>query len=428
MVPGNNAGSNNREPGDQRAETGNLQEADILDFVNDCICRVPYYRDLRKGEPVSSLQEIPFLTGGIIAGHSLVESQAFLRPGIKNGYIYSSSGTTGNPKFTFYSLEEFALVSRLLSRGYRARGLGNGDKVANLFVAGNMWSSFLAIEKALTALDVIQLPIGGTAEPELILYYLGAFSPRAVFGIPTQLVSLARLSREKNIPLHIPLLFYAGEHFNESARQYLTATWKTENFCSAGYASVDAGPVGYQCDCCEEKVHHLFARYIHLEIIGGEAVVTSLLRKAMPFIRLRTGDGAEWIEGPCRCGSPEPRFKLLGRCDNMANIWGCRLFYDDVEKALRQNNIDASLMQLRMTEQGEGEDFKELLTVMVESPAPGKDILPKLKESIYRCSSDLEDFHSLEWLADKIDIQFAAPGTIPRIKRTGKIRLFVDNR
>ncbi|MCP4155779.1 MAG: hypothetical protein GY757_49090 [bacterium] len=404
-------------------------QTQIVDFVNEAIEKIPYYNKIRKGKPVKTLEEMPFINGDIISAATPAGTGEFYRDDMICGYVFSSGGTTGNPKFTRYTYDEFDTICRLLAKGFTARGLQPGDMVANLFMAGNMWSSFMAVEKALETMEVIQLPVGGLAEPDMLLYYLQKFKPKAVCGIPTQLTTYAQMSAKKKLALEIPIVFYAGEHFNDSAKKILQENWKVEQFCSAGYASVDAGPIGYQCPHCKEKEHHLFSQYVHMEIIEGEAVVTSLLKKYMPFIRLKTGDSVELSkEGGCRCGSREPKFKLLGRCDSQINIWGCRVYSTDIEKAFSQNNIDASIMQIRLTWNREEGELLETLNVKVEGEPQASATIIKLKETMYKLSGDVEKTVTFDWLKDKITIAFVPPDTIPRVKRTGKIRTIIDER
>ncbi|NDE17589.1 hypothetical protein EBZ80_21950 [bacterium] len=137
------------------------------------------------------------------------------------------------------------------------------------------------------------------------------------------------------------------------ARQFIRSVAGTSYFGSAGYASVDAGPIGYQCRSCERGVHHVFTDHVHLEVLNGddngEAVVTSRIKRAMPVIRLRTGDLIEWIgstETPCACGSRDVRFRLLGRVDSQINVWGCRLFVGDFEKSLADAGLEGALFQI----------------------------------------------------------------------------------
>lgn len=408
---------------------GDERQVDVIGFINEAIKDVPYYRNVRKGMPIVRIEEMPFLTADDLARHSLLHSKDFVRKDFADGYVFSSGGTSGNPKFTVYTHAEFDEVAKMLARGMELQGLEPGDVVANLFVAGNLWSSFVAIQRALSFLGAVELPIGGMAEAELILDYLKKFKPKAVIGLPAHLVSLAQKMVEIGLELDIPLVFYAGEHLNRAAAKILKERWKTVRFCSAGYASVDAGPIGYQCLHCADGEHHLFSDRVVLEKVDGEAVVTSLVRKAMPIIRLKTGDCVEISDSrPCACGSNDVRFMLSGRCDNLINIWGCRLYLTDVETALEKNSVLAPIYQVTLeVAQKEGR-MSENMVICIEGAKAAEGMAAQIARDIYETSMDVKKTHPFDFIADKIIIRWVGHGSISRLKRTGKIRRVVDDR
>jgi len=401
----------------------------FIDFINDAILHVPYYRKVRNGKPVSSIDEMPLLTSEDFSQHTIFKSRDFLRDDISDGYVFSSGGTSGNPKFAFYAHDEFLEVGRLLARGINYQGLKKGTIVANLFMPGNMWSSFLAIEKALSFVGAIELPIGATSDSGLILEYLERFKPGAVFALPTHLVELADKTEEMGLKLDIPYIFYAGEHMNSQMRKLLERVWNTQKLCSAGYASVDAGPIGYQCAYCEDREHHLFSDLIQLEVIDGEGVVTSMIRKSMPVIRFRTGDRIEMSDKKmCRCGSSDPKFILLGRCDGQINIWGCRLFLEDIERALQNCGVTSPLWQVVIDSIAEGGSVSENIKISIEEEPGSAKSVERIKKEIYNHSIDVRKTHPQDSVMSKIYIEFLEKNKIPRIGRTGKIKRVMDRR
>lgn len=346
---------------------------------------------------------------------------AFERTPHPPGYIFSSGGTTGEPKYVHFSYEEFDFVSDMLAKNFRAQGIRPGMKVANLFVAGNLWSSFMAVEKALEKIGVVQLPIGGMCSEENIGMYLKKFSPDVVMGIPSMLVKNAEFFEEKGLELNIPMVFYAGEALSEPRREYLARTWGTKHFGSAGYASVDAGVIGFQCSHCGPGEHHLFSDLIDMKIVDGEAVVSSLYRSSLPIRNYRTGDRVEMIAA-CTCGDSSPRFKLLGRADNLLMIWSCRIQLEEIEKSLRDLDPGILSYQVVMTE----ENTKEILSLYYEKNIHLRE--ETLLLNLYQNSRDLRDTISLEDISSRLRIVPVEQGMIPRNSRTGKISIVVDKR
>ncbi len=340
------------------------------------------------------------------------------------GYIFSSGGTTGEPKYVHFSYEEFDFMSDMLADNFKRQGVKENMIVANLFVAGNLWSSFLAVEKALEKIGAIQLPIGGICSPENILLYLKKFKPDVVMGIPSMLLMNAEFMLSKNETLEIPMVFYAGEALSGIRKEYLTQAWGTTYFGSAGYASVDAGVIGYQCRECGPGEHHLFTDMIDLKIIENEGVVTSVLRESMPIKNYQTGDMIEWIKN-CDCGSQDKRFKLLGRIDNVIQIWSCRIVIDDIESVMNQYGF--LTFQLKIHESREAYVVKEKLTICFEISNQEFDSELFLFD-IYNKSRDVKDTISFENFKKDIILDSCKSGSISRNPRTGKIRLLVDER
>ena len=343
-----------------------------------------------------------------------------------NGYIFSSGGTTGEPKFVHFSYQEFDFMTDMLATNLRAQGVEKGMTVANLFVAGNLWSSFMAVEKALEKIGAIQLPIGGLCSLDNIQMYLKKFKPQVVMGIPSLLVLNAEHGDNLGADITIPKVFYAGEALSEMRQEYLQRVWKTESFCSAGYASVDAGVIGYQCSHCLPGEHHLFSDLVDLKIVDDEAIITSICRNTLPIVNYRSGDRVEWISD-CACGRKDKRFKLMGRIDNVIQIWSCRLLVMDIEKSLQEMHNDVHTYQIIVRETREANVVREKLELHYEKHGEPLDS-EVLMETIYRHSRDLKDTISYDDFKKEIILVHTEPGKIGRNGRTGKISLVLDQR
>lgn len=340
------------------------------------------------------------------------------------GYIFSSGGTTGDPKFVHFSYEEFDFMSDMLAQNLKEQGVEKGMVVANLFVAGNLWSSFLCVDKALEKIGAVQLPIGGMCSNENILFYLKKFKPQVVLGIPSMLVMYAEFMAKNHEALSIPFVFYAGEALSSNRQEYLASVWGTKFFGSAGYASVDAGVIGYQCSYSGPGEHHVFSHLVKLEIIEDEGVVTSLARDTMPVQNYRTGDRMEWI-GPCKCGSSDKRFKLLGRIDNVIQIWSCRMLSNDVEASFQKFGV--LTFQIKISESREANVVREKLTLSYEKVASEIDHDLFLLD-LYERSRDVRDTISFMDFKKDLILEALNQGQLPRNPRTGKISTVLDQR
>lgn len=411
------------------APGGGRDEEDVAGLLEYARARSPYYRRrLRPGPAGLRLGKAPLLTKEDLYAHTPPRPPRLLTgPAQEPSLIFASGGSTGRPKFSFYAKTEFELTGRWLAWGLRRAGLEEKDVVANLFVAGNLWSSFLAVAQALENINLVHLPIGGTTPPEQILDYLRTFKADVLIGLPSTILDICRKIEEGAKAPSIRKIFYAGEHASPEACRYWKRVLKAKLVRSAGYASVDAGLIGYACSRSGPAQHHVAEGLVKVEIIDGEIVVTNLKRRWMPVIRYRSGDLGRWIKRPCPCGDPAPVFELLGRCDDRVNVGGAHLDLSDVSRAVASCRGLSLLHQVVLEKTGR----RERLIVQVErAGAPKKNeaaISRALSSALLEYSSELRDSVSRGWL-EKPAVKILPPGGLPRQGRTGKLRRLLDRR
>lgn len=112
------------------------------------------------------------------------------------------------------------------------------------------------------------------------------------------------------------------------------------------YAASTAGELAAECDCGMGL--HVSADRIILETVNpdtqemlgpgeeGELVMTNLVRRAIPRIRIRISDVASLLpDEPCPCGRTLPKMsKVRGRMVQVIDIKGKKFFPIDVEEVL----------------------------------------------------------------------------------------------
>ncbi|MGV8123898.1 MAG: acyl-CoA reductase [Candidatus Xenobiia bacterium LiM19] len=400
----------------------------------------PYYRRAFKDIEPLTIERVPFLTKEDIYRNTPPESSDLLTAPLGGAYVFASGGSTGAPKFGYYSYDEFDMVAAMLKGVYETAGITGKDTVANLFFAGSLWTSFLAATMALGKIGCISLPVAGNAEMELIVKYLSLFRPNVLIGSPSVLAQVAEAYISGDSPpLSVDRILYGGEHMSPSLRRFFSEKLGVKNIVSAGYASVDGGVIGFQCDCCEGGVHHLLESYQHLEIIDeeqgetvpggeeGEIVVTSLSRTLMPVIRYRTGDRGRLIERECRCGRRERLFELMGRCDDVIRVCAMNIYPGDIEPFLIDEKGLSSHFQLIADER----DGRDCFSVLVESCDTDSDAFAcralALRNEILSQNPELELVIREGWLSS-FTVEVVSPGAIPRVKRTGKLKIVIDRR
>lgn len=403
----------------------------------------PFHQRRMKGldlEAGDALERLPLMSKDDVYRFSPPQGTDLMTGPTVDAVVFASGGSTGQPKFSYYTNDEFRRVTEVLARLLTQAGLARGDRVGNLFIAGQLWSSFVAVHDALSRVDCLNLPIGGHSGLPALVEYLRTFRVNVIIGLPSMILELAHHVQEHRVDdLRIEKVFYGGEHVSDEMREFLGKALGTKVVRSAGYASVDAGTIGYQCSAAVSSVHHLCEGHQLLELLHpetgqpvsgndpGEIVVTSLERHLMPMIRYRTGDLARRVEGPCPCGSRDQRFELLGRCDDRLQIGGARIVIPDISRALAGVPGTSPLFQLEASAQGS----RERLTLRVELSsklARGVRALEKtIREAVLAASEDLRLAVQRGWLKH-FSIETCDPGGIPRLPRTRKVRTVIDRR
>ncbi len=389
---------------------------------------------------LNSFRALPFLEKRHVLENTPPESEALMTSKAKRGIYFASGGSTGQPKYVFYDQHEYEHTCRMLAYAYEAAGLGENDVIANLFVAGNLWSSWLSVEKAIAYTKAISVPTGSNLAMENLLKYMKDFSVTSIIGLPSFLIKLAEYVESAGEKLPIRRIFYGGEYVGDEMVAYFKKVFPKCEVKSAGYATADAGVIGFQCEHLSKGQHHLFAYSQHIEFVDpetgkpvkegeiGELIVTSLNKKQMPIIRYRVGDLGRWILKPCSCGRKEPVSEILGRCDDRIHAGGAHIFVNDIQNAI--GLVKDLSFNFRVII--EKPSHKDKLTIEAElksdkSMSKSKDLEAQLRAALYEKCEDLKESVKMGWL-DEPAIKFLPPNSIERIKRTGKIKVVVDKR
>jgi len=396
-----------------------------------------YYSEIKSDIlTLRDFEKLPLLEKNHILGNTPPESSALFTSKPVRGIYFASGGSTGQPKYVFYDQHEYEHTVRMLAYAYEAAGLNENDVIANLFVAGNLWSSWLSVEKAIAYTKATSLPVGSNLPIENIVGYLKHFRVTAIIGLPSFLIKLAEYVDLNKIKLNISKIFYGGEYVGDEMISYFKKVFNGAIVKSAGYASADAGVIGFQCSHLNKGMHHLFAQSQYIEFVDskmkpvkpgeiGEVLVTCLNKKKMPIIRYRLGDLGRWVFGRCKCRRPEPLFEILGRCDDRIHAGGAHIFVSDIQNAIGRVPSLSFNFQIVIYKKG----VRDYLEIYVESKkgADTTGASEKLYDMIMKNCEDLKESIRMGWI-DKPLIKIVPSDTIERIKRTGKIKKVIDKR
>lgn len=383
------------------------------------------------------LSTIPILTKDDLVANSPPESEALLTGPLASAYLFRSGGTTGAPKFSPFSVAEFRRFVDVFKRTYGAAGLMPDDRVANLFVCGSLYASFLFVNRLIEETGCLNLPFTANATPKTVSATLERFDVNVLMGIPSWLLEVVSALS----PLaagRVTKVFYAGENLYPEEREWLHSRLPNlQILASGGYGAVDSGLMAYQCRASDGAIHHVIADHVILELVDPETcrpvsegepgmlLVTTLDRHLMPLIRYKIGDVGRWLEGECPCGRTMPRFELLGRGDDTLRIGIATVGIEEVLPAIAQVPGLSTHAQIVK----ERRDRKDQLTVRVERKPDAPDDSVTLAEALAEhLRLQKPDFAKLEdsgyvW---PLHIEVLDPGGIGRVAVTGKIRRVVD--
>jgi phenylacetate-coenzyme A ligase PaaK-like adenylate-forming protein len=231
----------------------------------------------------------------------------------------------------------------------------------------------------------------------------------------------------------IQKVFFGGEHLQEDERAWLRDRLPNLSIlASAGYGAVDTGIMAFQCPHSEGSDHHVHADHVWMEIVDpvtavpvsageeGTVLVTMLDRTLLPLIRYDLGDRARWIEGACACGRNSPRFRLLGRQDDL-RIGIATVGHD--EMVLAASLVPGLTSRIQIIK--ERADRRDRLSVRVEALDEVSDadrglLAEQFLAAIRQTKPDIGTLIDSGHI-HPLTIRILDPGQIPRSPVTGKV-------
>ena len=323
--------------------------SDLVRFARDCS---PFYADLYADLPpeVNSLTDLPVVDQNAFWAANTLHDNRVLTAPLAEAVVFKTGGTTGTPRFSCYTREEWREFVTAFGAGLVDAGLRPGHRVADLFYAGELYASFLFVLDSLAHAPVanVRLPIGGGAPLESTASALQDFGAHVVAGTPTTLCRLAEhLTSTAANSRRSELLFFGGEALFSDQRRLLADAFPNAVPRSLGYASVDGGLLGRPVAGPDTRTHRPFTPHTVVEILDettgepireagrpGRVVVTQLFRSLMPVIRYPAGDRAEWTD------TEGGAFRILGRAEEGVRVGPVSLYWDDAMNAVAEADTD----------------------------------------------------------------------------------------
>jgi len=403
----------------------------------------PYYRKLYEDVSESGwkISDLPPVEQDSFWKHNTLENNRLLTGEMTDGIIFKSGGTTGKPKFSVYAREEWETLTGTFGYHLAEGGLKRGDRVANLFYVGELYSSFLFLHDSLERcpIEIMIFPIAGASPQEFMAKELKDFQINTMIGVPTQLISLTEYIKSEKIEgLNIEKLYFGGETMYEDQRELVKEVFPGIKIYSVGYASVDGGLLGFIDEECGFNEHRVFDDYNIIEIVDedtgeviedtnrvGRILTTNLSRLLMPIIRYPVGDRGIWIEEQ---GTKNRKFKVLGRSEEGARIGVVNMYVDNFLHILHLMKDVFHAANFQMVIDHLGKLDKLTLRIVVDDPAAVQpEWEEKLLKTIFSERPEVKEEIAINGI-HPLSIEWIGPDALKVNERTGKIKRIIDNR
>lgn len=355
------------------------------------------------------------------------------------GIVFKSGGTTGNPKFSFFSNEDWREFCRAFSIGIRRGGIQPGERIANLFYGGQLYTSLFFFGRYLEEAGIgVHFPLAGSAPHEEIIQTLIQFRIQTLAGTPTTMLNLLPFLAEKGrAVIDLKRIIFAGEAMFPDQIATIKKSFPECRVQSAGVAGVDYGELGWCDESCEPGVHYVFEKSTVLEILDdnqqpieepgvvGAIHVTNFKRLLMPVVRYPVGDMGMWLDS--EPGKPR-RFKLLGRTEKGARVGPMTLYFEDFQTVLAREACDTNFVSFQLII--DHFDHLDQCTLRIAVPDP-KSVPASLNQKIISALyAERHMFPDLlkDRLVHPLVVEWVTPPAMLTNPRTGKLLRVLDRR
>lgn len=362
-----------------------IQERRLCDTVDYVYAHSPFYRrlfdecgvhpgDIRK---VTDLKKIPFTTAKDIR-----QWQDFLCvPEEKLSAVFTTSGTTGEPKRIYYTFREMQTLSNLYGMAIRVAHAGRFVALVALPLGHGLWIGGAIVQRAVERAGGLPLNVGADS-PSDTIKWMKRFSPNIIFSSPSYMTALTREAERVGYCCPIDKIILAGELLTSAHKKLFTGYWGAAVFDSYGSTEIGSAQTLALPEC---SAFHLNDLHLITEIIDpatgnpaneGELVFTTIRRDGMPLLRYRSGDKARWSQ--CSCWLPLQAVNIKGRTDDMIVAGDMNLYGRVIADAVASVSGTTGRVTLTIVKA----DLADQLTVQVEGQ-PNKDLVRKTLLAAY---------------------------------------------
>jgi phenylacetate-CoA ligase len=418
-------------------ELQNLQLRRLKMQVNHMYENNSVYRKKLKNAGVTSediktlndIQKIPFSVKDELREHYPIGLQCVPQEDVIRYHM--SSGTTGKPICCGYTRDDIETWAELIARSLYAAGGRKGDVFQNAYGYG-LFTGGLGFHYGAEKLGMAVIPTaaGNTARQLLVMKDMKT----TFLGCTPSYAQLLGENLEKQgvdvvTELFLRVGLFGAEPWTHELRERIEQSLGLKAHGGGAfdhYGLTEMTGPGVASECEARLGLHVWADHFLAEIIDpetgepgapgerGELVLTTLTKRAMPFLRYRTRDITILDTEQCECGRTHPRIrKIMGRSDDMLIIRGVNVFPSQIEHVLLQHTELAEPFQVIINRPGALDQL--IVRVEQRDTSISRDSLKSMLEKELR-----------ETLLVSVAVEVENPNTLPRFE--GKARKIIDER
>ena len=409
----------------------------LSEIINHARNNSEYYKELYKNIPeTTNLQDLPLIDQDDFWNHCDKNGGTVATGKHTDGQIFKSGGTTGEPKYSLYTSEEWQTMCECSGAVLPKGGLANGTKIANLFYAGGMYASFLYTYSMLyfSPTKTLVYNIAGNGSIEEMVMTILDHKINCIAGLPSNITKIVSYINEHKLTgFNVDTIYFAGETLYPDQRDRISKTFGGNvEFRSVFYASNDGGPIGYFTKDCGYNEHRLLSDTTLMELIDpdtgevitemnrpGKIYITSLFKTLIPLLRYPCGDMGEYTQPE---GVPDRKFRLLGRAQTAAKAGYVSISPQDIAEVLSVASISYDAYQIIVTH-----DMKDKFTFKIAVSDPDSVDKDAFVNVLYKQRPLLKDAVDAEDVS-KPEIIWCKMSDLEYNARTGKLKTIIDKR
>ncbi len=326
--------------------SGTLQEIQarrLRQTVSHAAKCSPFYQELFQSSGINpaditgiaDLSKLPLTTSKDLRNWQ----QLLCVPEDKVATVFTTSGTTGEPKRVCFTLGDMQVLSNWGAVAMRFRNPGRMVAMIALPVSHGLWSGSATAQRIVERAGGLPISIGA-ADTQETLTWMKRFEPTFVISSPSFMTALTRRAQRDGFQHKLERILLSGELLTQEQKDSIGEYWNAQVFDSYGTTELGGGQSMAFPGC---TAFHLNDLHLVTEIVDpetglpadeGELVFTTLVREAMPLIRYRSGDRGRWAT--CKCGLPFRSIQVFGRTDDMMVAGDMNLFGKVIAEAVTE--------------------------------------------------------------------------------------------